>query len=234
MNKHDDQTPKRTFSHYGFFQFTQFYWQQEEYPRRSFLEEVTESISEKLLGQTYFYSIFPARPEADLMIWNSFIVENSKDVGEFFSQAASQTSRWRQFLKPVETLWGFTRPSVYASGKSSQELDPFQNQRRPYLVVYPFVKTSEWYLMSKESRQEMMNEHIRVGRQYPQITQLLLYSTGLQDQEFVVVYETDDLALFSNLVTALRSTEGRKYTLRDTPIYTSIHQTPEQIITDWS
>ena len=79
-----------------------------------------------------------------------------------------------------------------------------------------------------------MNEHIRVGRKYPQITQLLLYSTGLPDQEFVVAYETDDLALFSNLVTALRSTEGRKYTLRDTPIYTSIHQTPEQIITDWS
>ena len=233
MDKHDDQTPKRTFSHYGFFQFTQSYWQQEESQRRSFLKEFIKSIPE-LSEKAYFYSIFPTRSEADLMIWNSFIVENSKDVGKFFGQAAGKISNWRQFLKPVETLWGFTRPSVYASGKSSQELDPFQNQRRPYLIVYPFVKTSEWYLISKESRQEMMNEHIRVGRQYPQITQLLLYSTGLQDQEFVVVYETDDLALFSNLVTSLRSTEGRKYTLRDTPIYTAIHQTPEQITTDWS
>jgi len=232
MDKHDDQTPKRTFSHYGFFQFTQSYWQQEESQRRSFLKEFIKSIPE-LSEKAYLYSIFPTRSEADLMVWNSFIVENSKDAGKFFSRAASKISNWRQFLKPVETLWGFTRPSVYASGKSSQELNPFQNQRRPYLIVYPFVKTSEWYLMPKESRQEMMNEHIRVGRQYPQITQLLLYSTGLQDQEFVVVYETDDLALFSNLVTSLRSTEGRKYTLRDTPIYTAIHQTPEQIMTAW-
>ena len=40
-------------------------------------------------------------------------------------------------------------------------------------------------LMDRETRQGMMNEHIRVGRQYPEISQLLLYSTGLQDQEFV-------------------------------------------------
>jgi chlorite dismutase len=106
-------------------------------------------------------------------------------------------------------------------------------ERRPYLVVYPFVKTAEWYLMSREIRQEMMNEHIKVGRQYPEISQLLLYSTGLQDQEFVVVYETDDLPHFSELVTVLRSTEGRKYTLRDTPIYTAIYQAQDEVLSSF-
>ena len=50
--------------------------------------------------------------------------------------------------------------------------------------------------MSREARQGMMNEHIRIGKQYEDINQLLLYSFGLQDQEFVVVYETENLPLF--------------------------------------
>jgi chlorite dismutase len=70
----------------------------------------------------------------------------------------------------------------------------------------------------------MMNEHIRLGKSYPQIKQLLLYSFGLQDQEFVVVYEMEDLPLFSDLVHELRSTEARRYTERDTPLITAILQ----------
>ena len=75
--------------------------------------------------------------------------------------------------------------------------------------------------MSRDARQGMMNEHIRIGHQYPEIKQLLLYSFGLQDQEFVVVYETDDLPQFSDLVNELRGAEGRRYTERDTPAYTA-------------
>ena len=32
-----------------------------------------------------------------------------------------------------------------------------------YLFVYPFVKTREWYSRPAEQRQEMMDEHIRIG-----------------------------------------------------------------------
>ena len=78
--------------------------------------------------------------------------------------------------------------------------------------------------MSKEARQGMMNEHIRVGHEYPMVRQLLVYSTGLDDQEFVVSYETEDLAAFQQLVIALRGTEARRYTLRDTPIFTCVYR----------
>lgn len=67
------------------------------------------------------------------------------------------------------------------------------------------------------TRQGMMNEHIRIGRKYPEIKQLLFYSFGIQDQEFVV-YETEDIIDFSELVFDLRGSEAIKYTLRDTPI----------------
>ncbi len=104
------------------------------------------------------------------------------------------------------------------------------DERRQYLIVYPFVKTTDWYLMGQESRQGMMNEHIRIGKEYTQITQLLLYSVGLQNQEFVVVYETDELARFSSLVNDLRATEGRRYTERDTPLHTAMHAPAEEVL----
>ncbi len=88
-------------------------------------------------------------------------------------------------------------------------------------------------MMSKDARQGMMNEHIRVGHQYPEIKQLLLYSFGLQDQEFIVVYEMDDLAQFSDLVNELRSTEARRYTERDTPIFTGVYHPAEETLRLW-
>jgi chlorite dismutase len=75
----------------------------------------------------------------------------------------------------------------------------------------------------------MMNEHIRVGHQYPEIKQLLLYSFGVQDQEFVVVYETENLYQFSELVNELRGSDVREYTERDTPVYTGIWRSPEAL-----
>ena len=71
------------------------------------------------------------------------------------------------------------------------------------------------------------------ARVYEDITQLLLYSTGLQDQEFVVVYETDDLVRFSSLVTELRSTAARPFTERDTPLHTAVHQSGLEALHSW-
>src|SRR6266498_3501789 len=111
--------------------------------------------------------------------------------------------------------------------------EKFVLANKPYLIIYPFSKTTEWYLMSREARQGMMNEHIRIGKQYDDIRQLLLYSFGLQNQEFVVVYETDELARFSDLVNELRDTEGRRYTLRDTPLHTAIYHPAEETLALW-
>jgi chlorite dismutase len=160
-------------------------------------------------------------------------MESGDRASQFFSTHACQMNPNRHLVQPVQTLWGFTRPSEYTKTRSTQEIDPFATERRTYLVIYPFVKTTEWYLMSREARQGMMNEHIRIGKQYPEITQLLLYSFGLQDQEFIVVYETDDLVQFSDLVYELRSSEARRYTLRDTPVFTAMYHTPQETLALW-
>ena len=129
-----------------------------------------------------------------------------------------------QYLEITHNLYGFTRPSTYTKRPTTQEQAIDLDERQTYLIVYPFSKTTEWYLMSKEARQGMMNEHIRIGHEYEDVRQVLLYTTGIDDQEFIVAYETENLPRFSALVVALRDTEARRYTLRDTPILTGIHR----------
>ncbi len=91
-----------------------------------------------------------------------------------------------------------------------------------YLFIYPFIKTRPWYQMSVEERQVMMDEHIRVGRKYPAVKLNTTYSFGLDDQEFVVAFETDEPSDFLDLVQELRETEASLYTLKDTPLYAGL------------
>lgn len=128
-------------------------------------------------------------------------------------------------LRVVRTMFGMPGRSTYVSRPSPQEKAVTEGERAPFLIVYPFTKTAEWYLLDMETRKKLMAEHIRVGRAFPSIRQLLLYSFGVDDNEFIVSYETDSLESFRDLVMELRSTEARKYTLNDQPIFTCSHRT---------
>jgi chlorite dismutase len=168
-----------------------------------------------------------------LIVWCAVRAEEKKDPAAFFERYAGANNPYRHLIDFKDSLWGFTRPSQYSKARSKQEIDPFAETRKTYLIIYPFSKTTEWYLMSREARQGMMNEHIRIGKQHEDISQLLLYSFGLQNQEFVVVYETDDLARFSDLVNELRDTEARRFTLRDTPLHTGIYHPAQETLNLW-
>lgn len=178
-----------------------------------------------------FYQVFPARAEYDLLVWSTVDCETLDAPDVFFADMALRMAPFRGLLDVPLTLCGITKPSVYVrQHENPQELNPYEGERQPYFVIYPFAKTAEWYLKSKEDRQVMMTGHIRLGKEYPSIKQLLLYSFGIQDQEFIVAYEMNDLPLFSDLVQALRSTEARAYTLLDTPIITGTLREPAQLL----
>jgi chlorite dismutase len=184
-------------------------------------------------AQVDVYQVYPVQTEADVLVWSALEAEVPSAAADFFERFARATNPHRPLVEAVQTLWGFTKPSQYTKARSTQEIDPFEAERKPYLIIYPFVKTAEWYVMSREARQGMMNEHIKIGKQYPEITQLLLYSFGLQDQEFIVVYETDDLGQFSDLVYDLRDTEARRFTQRDTPLFTAVYHSAEETLALW-
>lgn len=166
------------------------------------------------------YSTIGLRAEGDLLVWR--MSRRLEEVEETAADLlASGIGRW---LAPAHSFIGLTRPSQYVKRPTAQEQSLFSGERSRYLVVYPFVKSVDWYLTPLEQRKEVMAGHMRVGHRYPQVRQLLAYSFGLDDQEFVVAYETDDLVAFQDLVRDLRETESRRSTLRDTPILTGIHR----------
>ena len=220
----------RTLNHYSLISFKEAYWSLSTRER----EEFHRGWLNHLCAAAQKVDIFQATEAGiDLIIWSALTVDDHQAAARFFEKFASANNRYRQWIDLKDSLWGFTRPSQYSKARSKQEIDPFGDTRRPYLIIYPFSKTTEWYLMSREARQGMMNEHIRIGKQYEDISQLLLYSFGLQNQEFVVVYETDDLARFSDLVNELRDTEARRFTLRDTPLHTAIYHPAEETLNLW-
>ena len=214
---------------YAIYRYTDRYFDLAVNDRRDVRKKIA-LFATSAMEAGYIYSVFPARCDGDFLLWSAQRAEEPEVAGEVLTQYPQMLEELRKYIAPVEVLWGFTRPSMYARGKTEQAIDPFDGNRSRYFVIYPFSKTKEWYLMTKDARQGMMNEHIKMGKEYPQIKQLLLYSFGLQDQEFVVSYEMDDLVVFSKLVHELRSTQGRIYTSLDTPIITGVHRTPEEFI----
>ncbi len=157
----------------------------------------------------YPYSLVGLRASAEMGFWVATEdIEAYQSVGSRFLQT---------HLELTASLWGFVRPSQYTGQSGISVAVP--GERKRYLVVYPFIKTHDWYQLSADDRRETMKEHARVGHAFKEIEQLLVYSTGIADWEFVVGYEMDDLPRFSELVMALRSTAGRPYTRRDTPIF---------------
>ena len=183
--------------------------------REAFARAIEEAAPEI---KTYPYSTVGLKTNCDLLLWR----KGTSPIGMQDLTARLLQTGIGQYLEITHNLYGFTRPSAYTKRPTTQEQAIDLEDRQTYLVVYPFSKTTEWFLMSRDARQGMMNEHMRVGHDYADIRQVLLYSTGLDDQEFIVAYETEDLPRFSALVTDLRATEARRYTLKDTPILTGI------------
>src|SRR5216683_1034905 len=188
--------------------------------RRSTCADFVSTIESATSITNYAYTMVGLQAGIDLVLWR---LAPSLDALEE-SAAAALRCGMGTWMSVKESFLGLIQPSQYVKKPTPQEQSLFSGERSRYLIVYPFTKSADWYLLDKETRQRVMNEHMKVGHQYPQVRQLLAYSFGLDDQDFVVAYETDDLPAFGALVRALRSTESRRSTVRDTPILAGIHR----------
>ncbi|HKP72612.1 MAG TPA: chlorite dismutase family protein [Pyrinomonadaceae bacterium] len=181
------------------------------------LIEAVEDFRRELLIHTY--SIAGLRSNADFMIWR---IGYSLDPIQEMTARINRTGLGR-YLEATQSFLSMTKRSMYIDKDNPEHVEdrlhivPGQSN---YLFVYPFVKTREWYSRSVEERQEMMDEHIRIGSKYRSVKLHTTYSFGLDDQEFVVAFETDEPSDFLDLVQELRETKASSFTLRDTPMYT--------------
>lgn len=166
------------------------------------------------------YSLVGIRGDCDFMLWRI-----SYDLAKFQEMTARLLATdLGKFLTTPYSYLAMTKRSTYVREHQHPDQEGTRLRLTPgkfrYLFVYPFVKTRAWYQLSPAERQRMMNEHIEIGHKYPTVRLNTTYSFGLDDQEFVVAFESDKPEDFLNLVMELRHAETSNYTQRDTPIFT--------------
>lgn len=191
------------------------------------LKQIYEQHSENALVRSF--GLYGVRSDCDFMIWQA--TYDIEDLRTLSSQI--RRSAMGPYLTESRAFLSMTKRSVYVGKNARGAHDPrlvITPDDKKYLFVYPFVKTRPWYALPLEDRKRMMNEHIRVGLKYPSVSLNTTYSFGLDDQEFVVAFETDNLADFLDLVQELRETEASQYTLRDTPMFTCVAQPLDEIL----
>lgn len=170
------------------------------------------------------YSTIGLRKESDFMIWT---ISDSIEKIQILASKIYSTVLGK-YIEPSETYLSTSRKSIY-SNKSTAN---FMTDEIPlkYNIVYPFIKSRDWYLLPYEKRKEMMDEHIAVGQKYPQIKLNTSYSFGIGDQDFMLAFETNNLLDFQDLIIKLRETRVSKYVVTDTPMIVCVYKDVEELI----
>jgi chlorite dismutase len=221
----------RQFVNFAFYKldpaFRRLPGEQKEQARAQFAEIINQKRADYLC---LTYSTAGLRPDCDFLLWRI-----ARTPDEFQAQTADiNRSALGAYLSTPHSLVSMTKRSMYID-----KVDPFHTAesrthiipgKRKYLFVYPFVKTRPWYLLPLEKRQEIMDTHIRIGNKYPSVKLNTTYSFGLDDQDFVVAFETEEPKDFLDLVMELRETESSLYTQKDTPIFTCVQMGMEKIL----
>lgn len=169
-------------------------------------------------GITYrSYSNVGLRDDADFLLW--FSAPKVDDIQKAVEKI--YTTVFGKYVIPSRTYLSCTRPSTYAPDAKPTGFIAGDTPKK-YVIVYPFTKTREWYLLSREKRQEIMDEHIEVSMRYPQIVLNTTYSFGIHDEDFMLAFEVDDIRIFQDLIMDLRETQVSSYVKNDIPMIVCI------------
>lgn len=212
----------RQFVKFSFFKLDAAFRRLPDDKQRAFKLEFVSAIrsfNRRMLLRSY--SLVGLRGDVDFMLWQ--VAATAEPFQELMT--ALLNTPMGPYLTVPQSLFAITRRSIYdigemVEGKTAEERIVIAPGEHKYLFVYPFIKTRAWYALPFEERQAMIDEHIRIGRKYPQIRLNTTYSFGIDDQEFVVAFEGDNPSDFVDLVMELRETKASLYTLRDTPTFT--------------
>ncbi len=176
------------------------------------------------------YSTMGTRGDVDMCVWS-------------IGYAVDELNRMRSdllatplggYLTTPHSFLAMTKRSQYQIDREDESAGEGRGAIRPggqkYIFIYPFWKTRPWYLLSLAERKRLMDEHIRIGLQFPRVKLNTTYSFGLDDQEFVVAFETNFPEDFLDLVQQLRETEVSLYTLKDYPIFSCVRLKPMEML----
>ena len=176
------------------------------------------------------YSTVGTRGDVDMCVWS--ICYSVEEMNRMRSEL--MRTALGGYLTSPHNFLAMTKRSVYQIDRPDESEGEGRGAIRPggqkYIFIYPFWKTRAWYLLSMEERKRLMDEHIRIGLAYPRVKLNTTYSFGIDDQEFVVAFETNFPEDFLDLVQQLRETEISMYTLKDYPIFSCVRTTATEML----
>ncbi|MFC6017102.1 hydrogen peroxide-dependent heme synthase [Plantactinospora solaniradicis] len=177
-----------------------------------------ESLFEELAGKDVVvrgsYDVSGLRADADLMIWWH---STSSDALQDAYGRLRRTALGRN-LTPVWSQMALHRPAEF--NKSHVPAFLAGEPARDYICVYPFVRSYEWYLLPDAERREMLAEHGRMARGYPDVRANTVASFALGDYEWMLAFEADELHRIVDLMRDLRGSRARRHVRDEVPFYT--------------
>lgn len=217
----NNEVPKLSFLNFSFFRIDPTWRWLKEIGREESAKEFSSLIevaNTKMKVRTY--STLGLRDDSDFLLW---MIADSVEKMQILTTKIYSTILGK-YIEPSHLYLSATRQSNYSNNKLKLG-EPLK-----YVIVYPFIKTREWYLLPFKERKKMMDEHICVGKKFSQIRINTSYSFGIGDQDFMLAFETDSLTDFQDLIMQLRETQVSKHIVRDTPMMVGIHKPIEDII----
>jgi chlorite dismutase len=172
------------------------------------------------------YSNLGLRDDTDFLFW--FAAKTVEEIQVVIEKLYKTV--FGKYIIPSITYLSCTRPSIYAKDAKTHGFVT-GNEPKKHVIVYPFTKTREWYLLPKEKRQQIMDEHIEVSKKYPQVVLNTTYSFGIHDEDFLLAFEVDDIRDFQDLIMDLRETQVSTYVKNDIPMIVCVKKDIIPLIT---
>ena len=150
-----------------------------------------------------FYDVSGFRAEADLMVW--WLDDDPQVLQDAYHRL--RASALGKFLDPVWSCMGLHTPAEFNKRHIPACFGGVAP--RDWAMVYPFVRSYDWYLKAPEERARIMAEHGRNGfAQYPDVKGSTLSAFGFSDYEWVLAFEADTLDRLEGVMHAQRSPSG--------------------------
>ena len=192
-------------------------------PRDGALTEVEDAVAATGVTVRGFYDIGGFRADADLMVW--LLADDAAKL-----QAAYHAIRRSELGASLEPVWsnvGVHRPSEFNRTHVPSCFAGFAP--RPWLTVYPFVRSYDWYYLDEEHRSKMLREHGMAGREYPEVVASTLAAFALGDYEWLLAFESDELHSLVDAMRHQRGVEARLHVREETPFFTG----PRVELSEW-
>ena len=173
------------------------------------------------------YDVAGLRADADLMIWwHAETIEELQSAYHRFLRTELGSA-----LEPVWSVAALHRPAEF--NKSHVPAFMMDEPTYPYVCVYPFVRSYEWYLLPDEERKDMLREHGMQARDYPDVRANTVSSFALGDYEWILAFEADLLHRIVDLMRELRASRARRHVREEVPFYTGLAHTVAELTSLW-